>query len=304
MTLSRQRLIHLGAMCLVCGAASAEGLSHPFFDKPIQFGCHRGGAKWRPESTVKTFSELVKLYPEVMVECDVNMTKDRQIVVIHDGTVDRTTNGSGDVSEMTLAEIQALDAGYRWTKDRGQTFPYRGEGYRIPTLAEALAVAPNNNWLVELKDQPGIDVALVVEIIEKAGMTDRVLLASFNPDLMTAAEAINPAIARCFNSRTREELVAALRSDDWEAYKPVDQVFTLWYSRIDQYGIDYRDFAAIQEKGIPICAYVINDLDEMEALLNLGVQSMLTDYPNDLDSVLVDWQRRNIKTLDQEASNR
>ena len=304
MTRGRRWLVQLGALCLVCNTALADGLSHPFFDKPILFGCHRGGAKWRPESTVKTFSELVKLYPEVMLECDVNMTKDRQIVVIHDGTVDRTTNGSGKISAMTLAEIQALDAGYRWTKDRGQTFPYRAKGYRIPTLAEALAVAPDNNWLVELKDQPGIDVALVVEAIQKAGMVDRVLLASFNPDLMAAAKAENPSIARCFNSETREGLVAALRGEDWDNYEPPDHVFSLWYSRIDRYAIDYRDFDAIQAKGIPICAYVINDLDEMEALLKLGVQSMLTDYPNDLDSVLVDWQRRKIKTLDPEASNR
>ena len=285
----RPLVLCLGA-CLMCGAAAADGPSHSFFDKPIQFGCHRGGAKWRPESTVKNFSELVKTYPEVMVECDVRMTKDRRIVVIHDGTVDRTTNGSGEIADMTLAEIRALDAGHDWTNDDGATSPCRGKGYRIPTLAEALAVAPDNNWLVEIKDQPGIDVGLVVREIEKAGMVDRVLLASFNPALMEAAEAMNPAIATCFDSDTRKGLVQALRGD-WAAYEPVDDVFTLSYRGIARYGITHDDFPTLRAKGIPICAYVINDPEEIRALLDLGVQSMLTDRPDVFSRVLREWRQ-------------
>lgn len=265
--------------------------THPFFDKPIQFGCHRGGAKWRPESTVKTFEELVATWPEVMLECDIHMTKDRQIVVIHDGTVNRTTNGSGEIADMTLAEIQALDAGYNWSSDDGATHPFRGKGYRIPTLAEALAVAPDNNWLVEIKDQPGIDVALAIREIEKAGMVDRVLLASFNPALMDAAEAINPSIATCFDSNSRKGLVQALRGD-WDAYDPPDDVFTLSYRGIARYGITPDDFPTLRAKGIPICAYVINDPEEIRELLDLGVQSMLTDRPDVFSRVLRQWRKK------------
>jgi len=294
--MSRQ-LLKAGALVLLValldpmpGVHAQDAARHPFFDKPMLMGAHRGGAKWRPEATAKTFTELARLWPEVMLECDVRMTKDGHIVVIHDGTVDRTTNGSGAIADLTLAEVQALDAGFRFTKDKA-TYPYRGQGYRVPTLAEALAVAPENNWLVEIKDQPNIDVESVIREIEKAGMVERVLLASFNPTYMTRARAANPTIARCFNSETRKGLTEALKSGAWEAYEPVDQVFSINYKRVEQYGLTEQDYAIIQTKGIPICAYTVNDTDAMTHLLSLGVMSMLTDFPNDLASQIVDWYR-------------
>lgn len=287
------RKFSIVALVLSASVVQAEQAApHPFFDKPIQFGCHRGGAKWRPESTVKTFRELVTLWPEVMLECDVRMTKDGHIVVIHDGKVDRTTNGTGVVAEMTLAEVQALDAGHDWSRDGGETFPYRGKGYQVPTLAEALAVAPENNWLVEIKDQKGIDVARVIAEIEKAGMVDRVLLASFNPELMAIAEALNPNVATCFDSTSRKGVVAALRSDGrWNDYTPVDDVFTLSYRNLTSYDITEADFATIQAKGTPICAYVINDAPTIRKLLDLGVQSMLTDRPDVFGDTLAEWRK-------------
>ena len=74
-----------------------------------------------------------------MNELDLQRTLDNQLVVFHDSTVDRTTNGTGPVATKTLAQLKALDAGYTFTTDGGQTYPYRGRGITIPTIAEAIA---------------------------------------------------------------------------------------------------------------------------------------------------------------------
>jgi len=96
---------------------------------------HRGGAKIVPENTLEGFREGLRAGGGVL-ELDVHTTADGTVVVIHDETVDRTTDGSGAICEMTLAEVKRLDAGYRFTPDGGKTHPYRGEGVRIPTMEE------------------------------------------------------------------------------------------------------------------------------------------------------------------------
>ena len=73
---------------------------------------------------------------------DIHQTADGELVVIHDDTVDRTTDGSGPVRDYSLADLRRLDAGYRWTDDDGATFPYRGKGIRVPTLEEVLRSFP------------------------------------------------------------------------------------------------------------------------------------------------------------------
>ena len=100
---------------------------------PINFA-HRGGAKVVPENTIEGFREGFAMGGGV-VECDVHASADGVIVVTHDDLVDRTTDGTGPVVEKTLAELQSLDAGYRFTTD-GREFPWRGKGIKIPTLPD------------------------------------------------------------------------------------------------------------------------------------------------------------------------
>src|SRR5262245_22253126 len=125
---------------------------HPFFRAqrlPLIFA-HRGGGSVGPEETVPTFLGAWQRNHEAVIEFDVLETADGEIVVLHDATVDRTTNGAGRVADLTLAEVQALDAGYCATPNEGDgtapsgachdadpaRFPFRGMGYKIPTLNE------------------------------------------------------------------------------------------------------------------------------------------------------------------------
>jgi len=259
---------------------------HPFFDEPFLFGVHRGGMDWRPEATIKLYKEDVANWPDILLESDARVTKDGVAVLIHDGTVDRTTNGKGRIEDFTLAEIQSLDAGYNFSRDNGKTYPYRGKGYRIPTVLEALLEIPNQRFLIEIKDQPGCAEALM-DAVKKAGAADRVCIASFNPAQMKIAKELVPAIATCFDRDSIPKMVEALRGSNWDQYVPEDDLMIFNYHGLKRYGITEKDFSKIQAKGIPLCAYTINTKKEMLHLISIGIDSMLTDRPDILGEVLL-----------------
>ncbi|MEJ2679856.1 MAG: glycerophosphodiester phosphodiesterase family protein, partial [Gemmatimonadota bacterium] len=110
---------------------------------------HRGGAGLAPENTMAAFRQAVDRWPVDMMELDVHATADGHCVVIHDPTVDRTTNGQGVVAALSLAELQTLDAGYRFELDGEQ--PFRDRGVRIPTLDEVLDALPDMRLTIEVK---------------------------------------------------------------------------------------------------------------------------------------------------------
>lgn len=262
----------------------------PFVQGNILFGAHRSGRKWRPESTLKTYQEAAERWPEIMLEGDVHLTKDGVPVLLHDASVDRTTNGTGPISEMTLAEAKALDAGYRFTPDNGRTYPYRDRGYTLSTLREVLEALPNQRFMIELKDQEGI-AAPTVKVIQEAGAVDRVVLASFSASLMDEAKTLDSRIASCFSAGTLVRLSEALRTDTWAAYVPEDDILVMNYHNLQRYRITEADFPRIQAKGIRICLYNINDPAEIRSLLGLGVDSMLTDVPDVFADVLAEFRR-------------
>src|SRR5215210_1023231 len=140
-------------------------------DWPVNIA-HRGGAEIAPENTLEGFREGLRVGAGVL-ELDVHTTADGHVVVIHDDVVDRTTNSTGAVREMTPAELKRLDAGYRFTRDGGATFPFRGEGIRIPTLEEVYDEFVGVPINIEIKgERPGIEEALW-RIIESAGAAGR-----------------------------------------------------------------------------------------------------------------------------------
>lgn len=259
--------------------------SKPFFSKSIQFGAHRCGVKWRPESTLKTFQEAATTWPDLMIECDARVTKDGVAILIHDSTVNRTTNGKGKVEDFTLAEIQALDAGYKFTPDKGKTFPYRGQGYQITTVVDALIALPDSHFMIEIKDQEGCAEALV-NAIKEAKATDRVILASFKHEYMNIAYDLAPEIAQCFDRASVMRMLLDMRGRNWDDYTPTDDLLILNFNRLDTYTLKKTDFKTIQAKGIPICVYNIDTIEQMNEVLDLGLESMLTNRPDLLAEVL------------------
>lgn len=156
---------------------------HPLLDmKARPIVGHRGNAAHAPENTIESFRQAVALGVEAL-ELDVHLSRDGQVVVIHDPTLDRTTDRSGRVDRLALAEIQQADAGARFTADRGATRPYASRGIRIPTLDEVLATFPAMPLLIEVK---AAAAALGTrELIERHGAVERCIVAAFREDAMT-----------------------------------------------------------------------------------------------------------------------
>jgi glycerophosphoryl diester phosphodiesterase len=163
---------------------------------------HRGDTKSAPENTLPAFISAVnKKAPQI--EFDLHLTKDGQLVVIHDSTVDRTTNGKGRVADMTFDEIRALDAGGR----RDPKF----QGTRIPTLHEVLEVVPHDILCnVHLKDVPGVAEA-AARVLAETNRLDHCFLAC-TIEQAKAAKAIAPTIKICNMSRQGFDVDAYVNS--------------------------------------------------------------------------------------------
>lgn len=167
---------------------------------PVRGLCaHRGAMSTHPENTVPAFMEAVRLGAH-MIEFDVQLTKDGALVLMHDATVNRTTDGKGKVSDLTLAEIKALDAGAK--------LDARFTGTRIPTFEEALAVFPRHVWLnCHLKGGAALGEA-TARAIAKAGRTHQAFLAA-TADAAKAARAAVPDILICNMERQGDSMAYA-----------------------------------------------------------------------------------------------
>ena len=229
----------------------------------------------------------------MLLETDARLTSDGAVVLLHDKNVDRTTNGKGDVTTMTLAQVKALDAGYTFSTDGGKTFPHRAKGITIPTLQEVLEAIPDSHFLVELKGEPALADAAIA-IIKAAHAEQRVLYASFVPPTMDRAREIAPDAAYCYDMKNGTALLMALRSPKWADYVPQADMLSLVDDMIPKYKLTPEEIRAIQAKGIKFQVHTINDPAQMKAFVEQGVDSILSDSP-DLLAQSIDAVRKSAK---------
>ena len=250
---------------------------------------HRGGAGLAPENTLAAFRSAAQDWAADMVELDVRATRDGVCVVIHDETVDRTTNGRGAVAAQDLGELQALDAGYHFSPDGGRTFPFRGRGVRVPTFDEVLAALPRTmRFTVEVKigsAQPGLAEAIRRHRAEDrviiAGMhdADRTLFRDYGGTLSASGRQLSRfwAAHRCYLGS-----LVPLRAQ-------VVQMCETWQGRRLLTPRLVRDLG---RRGIPVHVWTVNEEADMHRLLDWGVDGLLSDFPDRLARVLHERVRR------------
>ena len=261
-------------------------------DWPANFA-HRGDSTRAPENTLEAFRKAVEAGAGGL-ELDVHLTRDGHVVVIHDATLDRTTSGSGVVEGATLEEIEGLDAGNGFSQDGGKTYPYRGLGLGVPTLAEVLEEFSDVSVNIDIKDvRPGNEEA-VIEVLRRAGAEGRALVVSkYHAAVRRVREVSGGSVA---TGASRREvavfyLLGALRLEgllkpDYDALQvPVT------YGRLAL--VTRRFVEAAHARGVRVDAWTINDPAEMRRLLDLGVDVVMTDRPEALASVLA--QRGGLK---------
>lgn len=240
---------------------------------------HRGGGDLRPEETLPAFENAVALGADVL-EVDVHTTADGEVVCLHDDTVDRTTDGTGEVHGMTLAEVRALDAGYHFTTDGGATFPYRGMGVTIPTLAEVLGAHPDAWFSIEIKQiEPDI-VDAVLAVVDASGVGSRVVLVSFADGVVRDIRARRPDLVTGMGAGEIAEFLS-LRPSSEARYVPRTTIL-----QIPAGSVDATTLARAERFGIRLHAWTVNDRTEMERLLDLGTHGIMTDDPALLRDVL------------------
>jgi glycerophosphoryl diester phosphodiesterase len=247
---------------------------------------HRGASSLAPENTIEAFRLALEAGAGGL-ELDVHMTRDGHIVVIHDATVDRTTSGTGAVSEMTIEELRGLDAGYNFSPDGASTRPYRGKGSRVPTLEEVLREFPGVAVNVDIKASlPGIEAA-VLGVLREANALGRVLVVSTPHATVKRFRKISGGHISTGASRWETGIFFLLSRLHLEWLAGPDYV-ALQVPPVHR-GIPLvtpRFIAAAHSRGVRVDVWTINQADEMRRLLDLGVDVIMTDRPPTLPEVL------------------
>ena len=273
------------ATVLAAAAVRKDGRQALRGDWPVNLA-HRGASARAPENTLEAFRLAVEAGAGGL-ELDVHVTRDGEVVVIHDASVDRTTDGSGAVAEMELEEIRRLDAGYRFSPDGGRTFPYRGRGVTIPTLAEVYASFPEARVNADIKKaQSGAEEA-VLRVIRSAGAEERTLIAS-----------TEHAVVRRFRRISRGHIATAASRREIAAFYVLSRarlgalarpVYDALQVPVEHRGIELvtpRFLRAARSTGVRVDVWTINAAAEMRWLLDLGVSGIMTDHPEVLAALL------------------
>lgn len=263
-------------------------MRHPFLDglRPTLHIAHRGGALLAPENTLIAFRAAVEQWRTDMLELDVHATRDGELVVSHDPTVQRCTDGDGRIADHTLAELQRLDAGFQFSPDGGRTHPFRGQGVRMPTFREVLRAFPGVRLNVEVKaEAPGVESA-VAALLRAEGATNRVCLGSELDPLGERLVEAAPEVCAFYPRDALTQLVLAIKAG---AEPPDDRRFQVLDMPLD-YGevrlVDAPFLDATARLGRWVNVWTVDEAETMRALVTIGVGGIMTDRPDLLREVL------------------
>ncbi|MFU8816681.1 MAG: glycerophosphodiester phosphodiesterase [Pseudomonadales bacterium] len=245
---------------------------------------HQGGDGLRPSNTLVAFQHAVELGVDVL-EMDLHQTRDGALVLMHDTTVDRTTDGSGALADLTLEQVRALDAGYRWPYE-GTLRPYRGLGIGVPTLEEVVDRHRGLRFNIEIKPPSAAVAQALCDELLRLGITDQVLVASFHPRAMDAFRAACPGVPTSAYASEVRRFYVLYRLGLWRYAQPEIRVLQV---PPEAAGFDLTDpgfLAAARRRGLHVDIWTVNDADHMRSLVDRGVAGIITDRPDLLLGVL------------------
>ncbi len=241
---------------------------------------HRGASGEAPENTIPAIRLAVQKYQVDRVEIDLRLTRDGVPVVIHDATLERTTDGKGKVRQSSLAELKRRDAGFWFDREGKKEFPYRAKGVTVPTLEEVLSEFPDTPFCLEIKDKELEVVKKVLEVIRPLQRKGPLLIGSFHGKIARELRRLSPPGIEGILSE-EEVLQASL------AFRLGFKKFSLSsrYAFLPpaKYGLrldppEWIDF--LHRQGVSVFYWTINEVREMKDLLEKGGDGILTDYPD------------------------
>lgn len=254
---------------------------HPYFDRPTPhlFG-HRGASGELPENTLPAFARALE-HGVPYLEMDCHATRDGEIVVLHDAELERTTNGEGVVSEYSYVELERLDAGHRFSLD-GREFPFRGAGIRVPRLAEVLAAYPEAHINLEVKQADPPIAEEVVRLVRRARAERRLLLAGADEPVLARLRALDPGTALGSSTADVIEFVQASVGGGLATFAPRGHALQIPPDAFGRPLVTRELVDAAHVLGLFVHVWTINESDEMQRLLALGVDGLMSDFPGRL----------------------
>ena len=265
---------------------------HPFIhQKPtIENIAHRGGMGLSPENTIISFNKAIEVGADIL-EMDIHSTSDSVLVLLHDHKVNRTTDGNGYVWEFNLKALKQLNAGYYWTNDDSVTFPFRELKIEIPTLEEVFTTFPNFRLNIEIKQDEPYIIYKLCNMIYKYEIKNNVLIGSFIDEVLDEFREECPGIATSsgFNETKLFYGLNYLYIDF--LYSPSLDVFEIPEYFKNIHVLNEKFIKGAHKKNIPIYAWTVNEIDDMNRLIKSGIDGIITDYPDKLSEIL---QKNNI----------
>ncbi len=258
---------------------------HPYYTSLLGPGphvhAHQGGDHLWPGNTMLAFEGAHALGVDVL-ELDVHLSADGEVVVIHDATVERTSDGSGAVADLTLAELRELDFGYRWRSPGGADvdLPYRGRGLTIPTLREVLEAFPDRAVNIELKPADTRLVAITCDLIRELGRERSVLVASFVDRNLRDFRQRCPEVATSAGSDDATTFVIMNMLYLGHLYTPSAEAFQVPVRRSGIEVVTPRLISSLAGRNVQLDVWTINTEAEMRRLIDMGVGALITDRPD------------------------
>lgn len=234
---------------------------------------HRGAAAAAPENTMEAYRLAVEMGADA-VELDVHLTADGKVAVIHDETVERTTNLTGAIASMTMKQLRTADAGYRYQAPDG-SFPFRGAGLKVPTLAEVLKWLPDGVGLVvEIKARAATAPTVAALRASRVRAAGAVSLISFDERIIEEARQLDPEIPTGYLLVPSQPVEAALMYAVEHGHAAVHP----WDGDL---GLDPAPILSVAAAyGRLMGCYVVNDPARMQQLAAHGLWGFVTDAPD------------------------
>lgn len=280
-----------GAWIILSLLTARPAAPHPWFaaqqgeHKPLVFA-HQGGEGLWPSNTMLAFDNAARLGADVL-DTDMHMTKDGVLVLMHDETVDRTTNGHGAIRDLTLAEIKKLDAAYSFSVDGGKTFPYRGQGVSVPTLEELFRAYPNKRIGIEIKQtDPEKTAKAFCQAIRAANMQTKMLVSSFRHQNMLAFRRECPEVATSATEIEARDFFIAQLAGLQGVISPEYQSLQIPERNSGFTLLTPQFIAAARSRGLPVQPWTINSEADLRRIIALGVDAINTDYPDRMLAIL------------------
>jgi glycerophosphoryl diester phosphodiesterase len=267
-------------------AAPTNAARHPFVthERPFFFA-HRGGSALAPENTMPAYENGMR-YGADALELDVHYSRDGEIVVFHDETLDRTTSGSGPLAALTFDELRRLDAGYHFTPDGGETYPWRGKGVTIPTLREVFERFPQTRINIEMKVNDAEGERKLARLLLDNGWEQWAMVGSFHSDALARFRKLGEGrIATSASAGETREFLLHVLFRQTRRLRP--QYDALQVPEIHR-GIRVVSPTSVRLAhglGLDVHVWTVDDRPTMERLLDWGVDGLMSDRPDTLAEV-------------------